>query len=355
MRFRKRVKIFPGFSLNFSNSGVSSSVGFKGASITLNKRGTYLNTSIPGTGLSERHKISGGISEKVNKPSVIIDNEIRSEVKNLTSANLVELREVLHEAFTEKNDLIREIEKIKKEIKTSTIIHIISNIFLFGLFFKSFKIKVFELKEYLINIENQLLNCFVDIDIHFDKSYEDRYKRLVNSYQELLTSKFIWDVTSSIMIDPSLKSAAANEITRIPVKFKFENIGVIKSSYPAFHFENKNGGDIYIYPAFIIMVDKLKNFYLIDIKEFDLIFSPSKFLEEENIPLDTKIIDKTWKKVNKNGSPDKRFKDNYEIPIVKYGKFSLKSKTGLNESYMFSNFEKSEEFVKAFLEYQKEI
>lgn len=59
--YRKRVKIAPGVHLNFSKNGVSTSIGPKGAKITFGKNGTYMNTSIPGTGLYSRQKISGGI------------------------------------------------------------------------------------------------------------------------------------------------------------------------------------------------------------------------------------------------------------------------------------------------------
>lgn len=37
-----------------------------------------------------------------------------------------------------------------------------------------------------------------------------------------------------------------------------------------------------------------------------------RFIEEEALPKDAKVISKTWKYVNKNGSPDRRFKDNRE-------------------------------------------
>ena len=57
--YRKRVKVLPGVHLNFSKSGISTSVGPKGSSVTFGKNGTYLNTSIPGTGLYNRQKISG--------------------------------------------------------------------------------------------------------------------------------------------------------------------------------------------------------------------------------------------------------------------------------------------------------
>ena len=60
MRFRKSVKICKGVRINFSKSGVSTTLGTKGFSVNVGKKGTYLNTGIPGTGLHSRQKISGG-------------------------------------------------------------------------------------------------------------------------------------------------------------------------------------------------------------------------------------------------------------------------------------------------------
>ena len=59
-RFRKYIKIAPGVKLNISKSGVSTTIGGKGASVNIGKNGAYLNTSIPGTGLYNRQKISTG-------------------------------------------------------------------------------------------------------------------------------------------------------------------------------------------------------------------------------------------------------------------------------------------------------
>lgn len=46
MRFRRRVKLFPGVTLNFSKTGISTTVGVPGASLNFNKHGTFLNTSL---------------------------------------------------------------------------------------------------------------------------------------------------------------------------------------------------------------------------------------------------------------------------------------------------------------------
>ena len=57
--YRKRIKIAPGIHLNLSKGGVSTSIGPKGAKVTFGEKGTYMNKSIPGTGLYSREKMSG--------------------------------------------------------------------------------------------------------------------------------------------------------------------------------------------------------------------------------------------------------------------------------------------------------
>lgn len=57
LRFRRSVKLAPGIRMNFSGSGVSWTLGPRGASVGIGKRGTYLNSGIPGTGLYARERI----------------------------------------------------------------------------------------------------------------------------------------------------------------------------------------------------------------------------------------------------------------------------------------------------------
>lgn len=68
-RFRRTVRLFPGVRLNFSRSGVSASVGVRGATMTLGRRGTYANVGIPGSGLSYRTRLSGVASASVGPRS----------------------------------------------------------------------------------------------------------------------------------------------------------------------------------------------------------------------------------------------------------------------------------------------
>ena len=50
-RFFKRIKIFPGLTLNLSKTGASLSAGIRGAHITVGSKGVRKTVGLPGTGL----------------------------------------------------------------------------------------------------------------------------------------------------------------------------------------------------------------------------------------------------------------------------------------------------------------
>lgn len=129
----------------------------------------------------------------------------------------------------------------------------------------------------------------------------------------------------------------------------------MKSNVQALFLQNANGADLYIYPNFIVMYSKNKDFAVIGLDEINLQQSYVRFTETQGVPADTKIIDQTWAKVNKNGTRDKRFKGNYQIPVVRYGEIKLRTTTGVHEEYQFSNYEATAAFGQAFGAYQQSI
>ncbi len=52
IRLRRRIKILPGVYINLSKSGISTSVGVRGASVTLGHGKTRTNAGIPGSRIS---------------------------------------------------------------------------------------------------------------------------------------------------------------------------------------------------------------------------------------------------------------------------------------------------------------
>jgi hypothetical protein len=59
--------------------------------------------------------------------------------------------------------------------------------------------------------------------------------------------------------------------------------------------------------------------------------SETRFIERDGVPADAKIVGRTWQYVNKNGGPDKRFKDNRDLPVALYEEIHFWSASGLNE------------------------
>jgi hypothetical protein len=73
LRFLRRVSVLPGVRLNFSRSGVSTTIGVRGARLTLGGRyGATANFGIPGSGLSLRIPLT---LSRVQTPSLPADNQ----------------------------------------------------------------------------------------------------------------------------------------------------------------------------------------------------------------------------------------------------------------------------------------
>ncbi len=62
----------------------------------------------------------------------------------------------------------------------------------------------------------------------------------------------------------------------------------------------------------------------------------SRFIETERVPSDAKVVDHTWQHPNKSGGPDRRYKDNRQIPICLYEGMHFTSNSGVNELVEFS-------------------
>ncbi|WP_108838428.1 DUF4236 domain-containing protein [Tateyamaria sp. Alg231-49] len=52
LRFRRSLKIAPCLRLNFSKSGISTTLGPRSSTITVGKPGISRNVGLPGTGIS---------------------------------------------------------------------------------------------------------------------------------------------------------------------------------------------------------------------------------------------------------------------------------------------------------------
>ncbi|MGL6128940.1 DUF4236 domain-containing protein [Chryseobacterium artocarpi] len=366
--YRKRIKVIPGVHLNFSKRGISTTIGVKGASINFSKSGTTLNTSV--LGFSNRHKLSTPRSRPnpvlsypdypTNHPYALEENIFSADIHEITSQNMQGIKEAIILAQQQKKDLNYDLQKIKRMMSVTKAKKILSYVFIYGLIKKEIpknSTRDIEAQQEAIKQTKQMIDkCYVNLEIDFDSEIKRKFEKIYESFKKLTTSHKIWDITSTHFQDRvATRSSASTIVKRREVHFALREIPYIKSDYQALYMKNANGADIYIYPTFIVMYTNENNFAIIGINELNFQQTYTRFTETSTVPRDAKIIGQTWAKVNKNGTRDKRFKSNYQIPVVRYGNIRLSTRTGLHEEYEFSNYEFTEEFGKAFKEFQSEF
>lgn len=363
-KFRRRVTLFPGLRINLSRRGISTTFGIPGANINLGPSGTYLNVGVPGTGIYDRIRLDNESSsqpltspnqpELPEEPFFYLPQEIGAikskDNQTITSSGLQGVKETLLAAYEEKRKLRievtigeKELHRADKRLRRFQLIPFHRVLFKSGLALRQADFD--ECKTSLSAAQRQYEECQVSIQVDLDPSLASYHEMLKKSFASLQTSEFVWDVTTQVDVDRyRTRSSASHSVTRTKVSINFASLDFIDSPYQALRFTNANGGDLCFYPAFLLIFHTATDFALVDYRDINVRSQLGRFIEEEKVPSDSVVVDTTWKYVNKDGSRDRRFSANYQIPVVAYGYLDFTSQQGLNESYCFSKSEAAVEF-----------
>lgn len=336
-KFRKDFQVMPGMYLTYGKNGIKT------------KLQTYNRSQKDGF---EKEKLKYQIFKPFDA-----GHEIKSSsINTLTSTSLTDFKSLLltsTQVFEETDRLFAENYKTKEEV--STKLRRLKKSLLKFLYKKRIKQTEDELE--LLNqkvdeLQEQLKCSSVFLKIDSDDVFTESYKIIRKAFSLLSKSEKQWDFTSSRATNRiAERTSAANTVTRSVIQLSEKRLSILDTDEPPMCFHNMNGGDLYLYPGFMIIYDSNTEFAVVDYSEVNIKCNQTRFIESEVVPSDTKTVDYTWYKVNKDGTPDKRFASNYKIPIVIYGEIHFTSKLGLNEVFCFSNAESALLFYKAFFDY----
>ncbi len=380
-RFRQSFKILPGLKLNLSKSGLSASIGSAPCTLNLGPRGPYGTASIPGTGISFRQHLSGqshpqfpadssdllGSREPDEFPSLPPQSppalesilppmrEIRSgSTELLTSESLKELKRLIQTAYEEHEEISSQLITAKREKdRTTARFKSWDDGILFKRIFKSsFSARKAEAEiaaARVYELEEQLRLTSIATQIQLSKEQAELYFRLRDDFTALAECAAIWDVKAEKATDKFRERTIANRsVSRERIRFSLGSCELIRWEQSIPHLQNANGGDLFLYPGFILYRATRTAFSVVDFHDVKAAVATVKFHEEDGVPSDSTIVGQTWAKTNKDGSRDKRFAGNYQIPIALYGELTLKSETGLWEEFHFSNPERLARFEKSW-------
>lgn len=367
LRFQQHFTLFPGVRLNLGKKGLSASIGVAGATLNIGAQGLRTTVGLPGSGLS----LSNFHAWEKKTPSLVpgtpppypsqVADDIRpiasAAVETLTSASMVEVQALLRQARDQAKEIKRKLkdatavcDEVERELARRTAS-------IFRIFYKK---RIVALQAKLPELEAQIgelqaWEANAKVDIAFDGS--DEAKRLfgdvVRAFSLLSNAAKTWDITGERNINQvKERSYASRGLDRIPAKLFMSSSPYIKYENSALVFENKNGEDIYLYPGIAVMERNDGAFALIDLREVDFTYDGIRFVEEDGVPRDSDVIDHTWAKVNRDGTPDRRFRDNYQIPVCLYGQLKVSGVKGIREEYLFSANGATREFAAAFSRYK---
>lgn len=160
----------------------------------------------------------------------------------------------------------------------------------------------------------------------FDFEAEEQYLQVQSAFEKLSKCLRVWDITGERRsANEDVVCFSDETLVRVAVQVNTEGLRFIKSEYPPFRFQNANGGDLYLYPAFaLVLKPDSMDFAIIEVNDLAFSFGTMNFIET----------------------------DGRQIP---YGWISLKSATGLNERFMFSDCERTTGFGRLMTAYLERV
>lgn len=321
-RYRKSIHLGGGFRINVSKSGVGYSWGGKGFRITQRVDGkVQVTASIPGTGISYT-EVVGNPKSTDTQGQTLLDKEIPIETGSVDN---------FHESSFD--DVAQAIQQTLKYNTASTILICCLLICALHPAYVILGIAGIALKIY-VHTKGR-----IDLEYTLDEETAIKYQQKMDAWHEALSCNAVWQVlaernNSNLKVNAGAARTVSRHKLNTHVKFPF----YVQSNVDAICLKLKNE-TLLIFPdkVFVIRSHKVG---AIDLSEIRISVQPQAFIESEHVPTDTQILGYTWQYVNKNGTPDKRYKNNRQLPRCLYGDITLWSASGLNVELQCSNHAK---------------
>lgn len=370
LRFRQRIKVFPGVHLNVSLGGMSVSMGGPGATVNVGRgmrvRGTV---GLPGTGLSYQDTLhpgtanrdcshhTAGMPDAASSPlgwtEEKMDVHEYSEQKpnSLTGAawtppELVPVQNLIIEAHQERQALDAELAQLQQRVDSATAsLEEIDT--WWGRWFSKPRIQrarsaLQEAQTDYAHLQNLEREQGLPITWSVDQGLQRCYDAFSKDMRSMLNHARGWHVLeitdngvdnrawhSSPMMH---RSSCSVEFGR-PAFFAATGDPLYKSA-PC--ITCTDGLALYFYPTFIL-VQREDAFGLLLPQDLDIAIDDLRVAEHDPAFASAQVDEYTWHYVNKNGTPDLRHTHNLRVPLLDYQRLTLSSPQGLHETFLFSD------------------
>jgi hypothetical protein len=164
---------------------------------------------------------------------------------------------------------------------------------------------------------------------------EKAFEAFAKAFEQLARAQRIWNIdTAGRTSDWKRNAGASHLINRKLAQLTYKTPAVIKTniSIPAILGGRQS---VYFFPDVVLVTDG-KRVGAIAYEQLDVLWHDSVFLETDSVPRDAQVVGQSWQYVNKNGGPDRRFKNNRQIPRVLYQEMGLQGAGGFQKILQIS-------------------
>lgn len=153
----------------------------------------------------------------------------------------------------------------------------------------------------------------------FSDDYSERqFYNAIASFSNLAATRSSWRLKSKVAVSDWKRNAGSSSaLIRHRSRIGKQNPNLLKTNVEVWGVD---AGSIKLYllpDRFFVFQDGV--YSAVPYDEVNASFQDLEYVEQEVLPNDAVVIGKTWKYVRRDGGPDRRFKNNRQLPIVKYG------------------------------------
>jgi uncharacterized membrane protein YhaH (DUF805 family) len=168
-----------------------------------------------------------------------------------------------------------------------------------------------------------------------DSANESAFEALHQAFHMLAECQKAWRIDAEAAVhNGKYHAGAAAVVRRKDAQFGKGLPPMVKSNLEVPYV--KSGTTSLYYMPDRVLVYSPEGIGAVSYKDLQVSGQPRQFIEDGAVPGDAEVVGHTWRYVNKNGGPDRRFKDNRQLPVALYEELAFRSSSGLNELYQLS-------------------
>lgn len=183
----------------------------------------------------------------------------------------------------------------------------------------------------------------------FDNSAERTYERVLDGFAALRACRASWRILASgQVLDGRYNAGAGRTLQRKAAELRTGGVKHVKCNIDVPCLA-AGRNLFYFYPDRVFVVSG-RHVAVCTYGSLKIDTRLTRFIEEERVPPDSQVVGQTWRFVNKNGTPDRRFKNNRQIPIAQYEELQFSSTHGIHECFQFSRAGIAEVFASSLIQ-----